>query len=167
MATATQVCCQSRYGFSCSNSMSQAPTSLPAPTRPRLQAINQTFSDLNEQIHQATQIIGLPDDWDSLTGEARSKIAKRIVGARADWVLRWILEKLKDTADGGAQVRASTKAWKLLDWMIEVLPVSRCAPHLRDAGFLTILERVLEERYSDDAVIQPEPIPQGSHPRDD
>ncbi|OAG03083.1 uncharacterized protein CC84DRAFT_1151409 [Paraphaeosphaeria sporulosa] len=145
----------------------QAPTSLPAPTRPRLQAINQTFSDLNEQIHQATQIIGLPDDWDSLTGEARSKIAKRIVGARADWVLRWILEKLKDTADGGAQVRASTKAWKLLDWMIEVLPVSRCAPHLRDAGFLTILERVLEERYSDDAVIQPEPIPQGSHPRDD
>ncbi|KAL5465746.1 hypothetical protein PMIN07_003885 [Paraphaeosphaeria minitans] len=145
----------------------QAPTSLPAPTRPRLQAINQTYTDLNKQIDQATQIIGLPDDWDSLRGEARSKIAKRIVGARADWVLRWLLEKLKDTTDGSAQARASTKAWNLLDWMIEVLPVSRCAPHLRDAGFLTILEKVLEERYSADAVIPPEPLQQENHPRDD
>ncbi|KAF2438964.1 hypothetical protein P171DRAFT_436338 [Karstenula rhodostoma CBS 690.94] len=135
----------------------QATTSLPAPTRPRLQAINQTYTDLDEQIRQATHIIGLPDDWDSLAGEARSNVAKRVVGARADWVLRWILEKLKDAADGGALARASTKAWKLLDWMIEILPVSRCAPHLRDAGFLTILEKVLQERYSADAVIQPDP----------
>ncbi|KAL1605014.1 hypothetical protein SLS60_004557 [Paraconiothyrium brasiliense] len=145
---------------------SQVTTSLPAPTRPRLQAINQDYTDLNEQIHQATHIIGLPDDWDTLTGHARSNTAKRVVGARADWVLRWILEKLKDTADGGAQARASAKAWKLVDWMIEILPVSRCAPLLRDAGFLTILEKVLEERYSADATIQL-PVQQGSHPRDD
>ncbi|KAJ4355601.1 uncharacterized protein N0V89_003621 [Didymosphaeria variabile] len=147
--------------------MSQATTSLPASTRPRLQAINQDYTDLNEQIHQATHIIGLPDDWETLTGDARSNTAKRVVCARADWVLRWILEKMKDTADGGAESRASAKAWKLLDWMVEILPVSRCAPHLRDAGFLTILEKVLEERYGADATIQPEPVHQGRHPRDD
>lgn len=167
MATAKQVGIHPRHGLPEYNSGLQATTHLPAPTRPRLQAINQTFTELNEQIHQATQIIGLPDDWDSLTGKARSEIAKRVVGGRADWVLRWILEKLKDTADAGAQARASAKAWKLVDWMIEILPVSRCAPHLRDAGFLTILEKLLEERYSTDAVIQPEPMQQGSHPRDD
>lgn len=134
-----------------------------------MQAINQTYTDLNEQIRQATHIIGLPEGWDSLTDDARSSVAKRIVFARADWVLRWILDKLKDSEDAGAEARASIKAWKLLDFMIEVLPVSRCAPHLRDAGFLNILEKVLEERYGADAAVQSEPVLQESRsrPRDD
>ncbi|KAJ4290344.1 hypothetical protein N0V90_010560 [Kalmusia sp. IMI 367209] len=144
----------------------QISPSLPAPTRPRLQAVNKNLTDLDEQIQQATHIIGLPDGWETLQGSVRSAAVQHLICARADWVLRWILEKLKDTADSGAQARGNVKAWKLLDWMIETLPVSRCAPHLRDADFLTILEKALEANFGADAIVQPTPTQQNRHPRD-
>lgn len=115
-----------------------------------MQAINKTFTDLEEQIQQAAHIIGIPEGWENLQDYARSAAVQNLACARADWVLRWILEKLKDTSEGGAKARAHVKAWKLLDWMIEVLPVSRCAPHLRDADFLTILEKALKENFDAD-----------------
>lgn len=102
-----------------------------------------------------------------MSGNARSLVAQSVARARADWVLRWILEKLKDTGDSGAQARASDKAWKLLELMVEVLPVSRCAPHLRDADFLNILEKALEENFGVDGTIQPETSRREKHPRDD
>ncbi|KAF1970598.1 hypothetical protein BU23DRAFT_537621 [Bimuria novae-zelandiae CBS 107.79] len=145
----------------------QTPQSVPAPTRPQLQAIKQNFTDLDEQISQATHIIGLPDNWDALSGSMRSDVAHQIVCARADWVLRWILDKLKDTAEGGVQARASVKAWNLLDWMIEILPVSRCALHLRDADFLSVVEKALDEKFGADATIQSEVSQSNRHPRDD
>ncbi|KAG9191235.1 hypothetical protein G6011_09323 [Alternaria panax] len=128
----------------------------PASTRPRLQAINQDFSDLDEQIRQAAHIIGLPDGWNSIKDdEARSDIIRRLVRARAEWVLRWILDKLKDETETGRTARANASAWQLLDWMIHVLPVSRSAPHLRDAGFPSILERTLVDNFDMDSTIQP------------
>ena len=128
----------------------------PASTRPRLQAINQDFSDLDEQIRQAAHIIGLPDDWSTIQDqEVRSDIIQRLVRARAEWVLRWILDKLKDETETGRAARANVSAWQLLDWMIHVLPVSRSAPHLRDASFPSILERTLVENFDTDSTLQP------------
>jgi nucleolar pre-ribosomal-associated protein 2 len=132
---------------------------LPAATRPQLQAINQTNAGLDEQIHQAAHIIGLPNDWDALHGDTRTESAQRLVRARADWVLRWVLDKLKDTADNGSQARANVKAWKLAECMIHALPTSRCAPHLRDAHFLTVVERTLEESFGADIILEPTPAP--------
>ncbi|KAF1832652.1 hypothetical protein BDW02DRAFT_554378 [Decorospora gaudefroyi] len=126
-----------------------------ALTRPRLQAINQDFSDLDEQIRQATHIIGLPDDWNTIQEqEARAEIVRPLVRARAEWVLRWMLEKLKDETDMGWTTRGNTTAWQLMEWMIHVLPVSRSAPHLRDAGFPSILERTLVENFDKDDSIR-------------
>ncbi|KAJ4362509.1 hypothetical protein N0V83_010603 [Neocucurbitaria cava] len=120
----------------------------PAPTRPRLQSINQDFSNLDEQLRQAAHIIGLPDDWITIEeGDVRSSIIRRLVRARAEWVLRWVLDKLKEETDAGKTARGNAIAWKLLDWMMHVLPVSRSAPHLRDAGFPSILERTLLENF--------------------
>ncbi|KAF2794802.1 hypothetical protein K505DRAFT_274481, partial [Melanomma pulvis-pyrius CBS 109.77] len=125
-------------------------------TLPRLLAINKDFTDLNEQIRQATQIIRLPEDWDTIQeGKSRSEILQKLVRARAEWVLRWILDKLKDETELGVQARVNPKAWKLLDWMIHVLPTSRSATHLRDAGFLTVLEKTLEENFEKDLAIRP------------
>jgi nucleolar pre-ribosomal-associated protein 2 len=124
-------------------------------TRPRLQAINQDFSDLNEQIRQAAQIIGLPSNWTSIQEkEDRLDIIRRLVRARAEWVLRWILDKLKDETDVGKVARGTSTAWHLLDWMIQVLPASRSAPHLRDAGLPSILERTLFESCGTDPSLQ-------------
>ncbi|KAF1948363.1 hypothetical protein CC80DRAFT_317551 [Byssothecium circinans] len=116
------------------------------PTLPRLQAVKQTQdADLDEQIRQVAQIIRLPEDWETLPGDVRAIATQKLVLARADYVLRWVLEKLNDAAENGAQARANTRAWRLLDWMVHALPTSRCAPTLRDSHFLDIVEQTLQE----------------------
>lgn len=109
---------------------------------------------MNEQIEQAAHIIGLPDSWASITGDERASITKKLVRARAEWVLRWALDKLKDETAAGRTARGTVALWMLLDWMLAVLPVSRSAPHLRDAAFPAILKRVLTEHFDQ---LQPSP----------
>jgi nucleolar pre-ribosomal-associated protein 2 len=124
-------------------------TTTTAPSLPQLQAIKQSSGDLNEQIQQVAHIIGFPTDWESLSGESRDGAIQRLVRARADWVLRWIVEKWKDASDDGARARANPRAWRLLDCMIQNLPISRCAPSLRDAHFVTILEQTMSSFGAD------------------
>ena len=139
-----------------------------ASTRPRLQAVNQDFSDLDEQIRQVAHIIGLPDIWSGTREQdTRAEITRRLVHARAEWVLRWILDKLKDDAETGRTTRANVGAWQLLEWMIQVLPVSRSAPHLRDASFPSILERTLVENFDREPTPQPPPATGDVHMKDD
>ena len=102
---------------------------------------------MNEQIEQAAQLIALPDDWTTVTGDARARITKTLVKARAEWILRWALDKLKDETVAGKTARGTFALWTLLDWMLAVLPVSRSAPHLRDAAFPSILERTMTEHF--------------------
>ncbi|KAF2646531.1 hypothetical protein P280DRAFT_544877 [Massarina eburnea CBS 473.64] len=130
----------------------------PAPTLPRLLAIKQNQADLDnldDQIREVAQIIGLPADWETLPRESRASITPKLVLARADFVLRWVLEKLRDATENGPRARANVGAWKLLDWMIRALPISRCAPTLRDSQFLSVLEKTLEESYGADVLTQP------------
>ncbi|PVH97884.1 hypothetical protein DM02DRAFT_616188 [Periconia macrospinosa] len=58
-----------------------------------------------------------------------------------------------------ATARASPTAWALLDWMLHILPISRCAPHLREFHFVTILEQTLQEAFGVDALAQPTSTP--------
>lgn len=140
----------------------------PASTRPWLQAINQDFSDLDEQISQVAHIIGLPDDWATVTEEdIKARIIQRLVRARAEWVLRWILDKLKDDLEVGRTARGNSNGWQLLEWMIQILPVSRSAPHLRDASFPSILERALVENFNKDPTVQPAGASEDVHMNDD
>jgi nucleolar pre-ribosomal-associated protein 2 len=128
--------------------MLQASAEHATPTRPRLQSVNQDFSDLNEQIRQVAHIIRLPHDWAHLGDESeRSAALQHVVRARAEWVLRWILDKLKDEAAAGSDARANPTTWQLLECMIYILPVSRSAPHLRDASLTTVLEKSLVENF--------------------
>lgn len=135
------------------------PTSNTDSTSTRLQAINQDYADLDEQIRQAAHIIGLPEDWHVLNEqEARAELTRHIVRARAEWVLRWILDKLKEETDAGKKARAHPATWQLLEWMIHVLPVSRSAPHMRDASLPTILERALFELFDSSSNAQSEDV---------
>lgn len=129
----------------------QGSPDVPAPTRPRLQSVNQDFSDLNEQIRQVAHIIRLPPNWaDIRDNTARAAALRHVVCARAEWVLRWTLDKLGDETQAGTKARATPTTWQLLDCMMHVLPVSRSAPHLRDATFPSILERALLENFDKD-----------------
>ena len=139
------------FYIACVTNSYQASAAAPAPTRPRLQSVNQDFSNLNEQIRQVAHIIRLPDGWMvAQERDARSVALQHVVRARAEWVLRWILDKLKDETETGTEARGTPVAWQLLECMIHMLPVSRSAPHLRDASFTTILERTLVENFDRD-----------------
>ncbi|KAF2011237.1 hypothetical protein BU24DRAFT_376282 [Aaosphaeria arxii CBS 175.79] len=136
----------------------------PVATLPRLLAINKDFSDLNEQISQVTHIIGLPAQWcHSFEEQDRSTVVQQLPKARAEWVLRWTIEKLKDDSENGTAARANSKLWALLDLMVYILPVPRSATHLRDAAFLGILEKTLQESFESSAAIQPSS--NGAEPR--
>ncbi|KAH7083620.1 Urb2/Npa2 family-domain-containing protein [Paraphoma chrysanthemicola] len=118
----------------------------PAPTRPRLQSVSLDFTGLDEQIRETARIIRLPDHWATLDdGAGSTQSLHHVIRARAEWVLRWVLDRLKDDTAAGSDARGNTLAWQLLRCMIQLLPASRSAPHLRDAAFTTILERALAE----------------------
>ncbi|KAF2468869.1 uncharacterized protein BDR25DRAFT_372713 [Lindgomyces ingoldianus] len=135
--------------------MCQPSANAATATLPKLLAVNKEIGDLDEQIRQATRIIRLPNDWQTIQSEVeRYEAIKPIVRARAEWVLRWILDKLKNPEDTGAQARANPRSWKLVQWMLYVLPVSRSATQLRDADFLAILERALQENFEKDFTIE-------------
>ncbi|KAF2743574.1 hypothetical protein M011DRAFT_451135 [Sporormia fimetaria CBS 119925] len=136
----------------------------PAPSLSRLLAINKDLTTLDDQIDQAIRIIGLPENWETIEDDRRrSEIIQKLVRARAEWVLRWILDKLKKTEDASVHARANERAWKLLDWMIGVLPTARAATQLRDADFLSILERTLQENFTSDTTIAPAPTAKGTY----
>ena len=61
--------------------------------------------------------------------------------------MRWALDKLKDETAAGRIAQGTATLWILLDWMLQVLPASRSAPHLRDAIFPAILERTLFDQF--------------------
>lgn len=126
-----------------------------ASTRPQLHALTQDRYSLDEQILQAAHIIGLPDTWPTIQEKtARAGVISLLVRARAEWVLRWILDRMKDETDLGNATRTNISAWLLLDWMIQALPVSRSAPHLRDASLPTILERTLSQAFGTHTELQ-------------
>ncbi|KAH8702774.1 Urb2/Npa2 family-domain-containing protein [Phaeosphaeriaceae sp. PMI808] len=126
----------------------QLPSPSPAPTRSRLQSINHDFSDLEEQIRQVAHIIHLPCNWQHLQDDlVRAQALRHVVRARAEWVLRWLLDKLKNEAAAGAGVRRAPTAWQLLECMLHILPISCSAPLLRDASFTTIIENTLADSF--------------------
>ncbi|KAL5114144.1 hypothetical protein ACEQ8H_007988 [Pleosporales sp. CAS-2024a] len=128
----------------------------PAATRPRLLSVAHDAADVDEQIRQVAHIVRLPDDWAALHhGAAQPATPRHVVCARAEWVLRWLLDKLQQDTQPAVEARAAPAAWQLLACMLRILPASRSAPHLRDAPFTTLLERTLQENWATADVLAP------------
>ncbi|OCL10691.1 hypothetical protein AOQ84DRAFT_387328, partial [Glonium stellatum] len=131
--------------------MAPAIQSSTASSLQRLLSLDKNFADLNEQIRQAAQIIGLPDNWYETASKSQPTGLQRPQNhARAEWVLRWILDKLKLKEAVGAQARANIKAWKLLEQTILLVPVPNAASLLRAADYPGILENALEENFGEE-----------------
>jgi nucleolar pre-ribosomal-associated protein 2 len=128
-----------------------AQTTQSVQTLPRLLASTKDFTELSEQIRQAAHIIGLPDNW-STTLEAEKRSDG--LGVRAEWVLHWILHKLKEEGQAGIQARAYPQSWNLLDWMVRVIATSRTAIQLQEVDFLSVLEQTLQENFGVDDMTQ-------------
>lgn len=106
---------------------------------------------MNKQIRQAAQIIGLPGSWyESATKTQPQDLQRAQNHARVEWVLRWILDKLRSKEVVGVQARANIRAWKLLEQAILLVPVPNAASLLRTADYPGILEKALEENFGEE-----------------
>jgi nucleolar pre-ribosomal-associated protein 2 len=125
------------------------------PSLPKLLALEKDFSDLDEQLDNAARIIGLPQRWHQGNPlKELGRVKDVAFNPRAEWVLRWLLDKLKATDETGRQSRSNIQAWALLDNAILLTPVSNAARLLTSAGFLAIVERTLEESLRDSDGVQ-------------
>jgi hypothetical protein len=70
--------------------------------------------------------------------------------AKADWVLRWLVEKLKSQEAGvGSAFRASPLSWKLLLALTKILPESNVARQLSSGKVLASVTNSLDEWLKD------------------
>ncbi|KAF2835416.1 hypothetical protein M501DRAFT_999176 [Patellaria atrata CBS 101060] len=131
----------------------------------RLLSLEKDFNPIDDQIEQATIISGLSQV--KLNPEFFSSVAPPAginSHARAKWVFRWLLEKLKSEGAGRA-VRKSTSAWLLLAQIIDLIRDISTATLLNEHGFLSIVERCLEENFSPNTALvsKMEDIPNAGH----
>jgi nucleolar pre-ribosomal-associated protein 2 len=122
------------------------------PSLQRLLALEKNYTDLDQQIREARSILNLRKDWD--TPESSVDFPGTFQGAqyhaRAEWVLRWLLEKLKVDGTAGRQARGIVGAWNLLDCLITIIPAASAAVLLRAGDYTKSLEKALEENFGDD-----------------
>lgn len=109
------------------------------PSLPRLLAIEDNFDNVQDQLHQAARLVGLSSGWDEPHFEDHGSESGS--QHRAEWVLRWLLEKIKEL---GNSASLSPKSWILLRRMIQRVPVSNAARLLNSHQILSIIEKVLE-----------------------
>ena len=78
--------------------------------------------------------------------------------ARAEWALRWLLEKMKSDGTDGQQLRALPKTWTTLERLIDSIPESNAAKILTASGFLNSLKKTLDEQLANGRTDIPSPV---------
>ncbi|KAF2137524.1 uncharacterized protein K452DRAFT_361875 [Aplosporella prunicola CBS 121167] len=121
------------------------------PSLQRLLAIDKDFSSFDEQLNQATQVLGRPEDARKLAGFEEDVVCYKH-NPRAEWVFRWLLGKLKSDDTVGARARASAGAWQLLKQIALGLPASVSSKSLNANAFLASLEKTLRENFIEPSV---------------
>jgi hypothetical protein len=118
----------------------------PQPSLQRLLALDKSYSTLDSQLDEAAAVLHLPSDWGSEkpNTESLDPADSRISVPRAEWLLKWILEKLKIQGANGSEARSNARAWLFLRWLVETIPDPSIM--LRTSSILRIVEQALEER---------------------
>lgn len=122
-------------------------TTAPVRSLDKLLSLDKDFETFEERLEHAVRIAKIPDDWDRTDvsdQELQAPDTSRFHG-RAEWVLRWLLEKLRSQETIGSTARSSPRAWTLLKALAHLMPLSNVARLLNASGFLSTLERTLEE----------------------
>ncbi|KAK7529558.1 Urb2/Npa2 family-domain-containing protein [Phyllosticta citribraziliensis] len=124
------------------------PQSPDSPPLRKLLALDNDFPTFEGKLDQIESVLGDPDGArDCQHGQAPSLYYRG--NPRTEWVLRWLLTKLKlDDSDGPA-ARSSWTAWRLLTRTILGLPPSVSAKALSVHTFLHTLEKTLQDNFVD------------------
>ncbi|KAI9753059.1 MAG: snoRNA-binding rRNA-processing protein imp4 [Chaenotheca gracillima] len=143
------------------------------PVYPKLVALGKSTELLSEQLQTACTILGLTEEqlqWIAAFDESQiqdhaSLRASSFYG-QEEYVLRWLLGKLQAGGDGGLQARSSSKAWTLLQYLIQVLPPVNAARLMKGIKFLQVVEQALRELASSSPALsttKPQNGPGGSN----
>lgn len=122
------------------------PQPMELPSLRRLLALDKDFSTFDEKLDHATHIIGQPDGAKP-RDDSQGPLLFYKGSPRTEWVLRWLLSKLKTDDQEGLNARSSWVAWQLLERVLLGLPPAISAKLLNSNGFLTILEKTLQENF--------------------
>lgn len=99
--------------------------------------------DFDDCLDEAAHILGFPELWpenqDDIIYPTSLKVA-RFSPRRCDWVLKWLLDKLKTSS----AARFNEKSWILLNLLFIAVSKSDLARALIANDFLTILESTLQ-----------------------
>ncbi|KAI9799724.1 MAG: hypothetical protein M1833_003843 [Piccolia ochrophora] len=121
----------------------------PEPSQQALLSLERSSSPFPEQLDEASRILGV--DFGSLQSpppapqRAAAVPSAGATAAKSDWVLRWLLNKLRASGESGAIIRSNVRAWQLLRHVVRSLPTSSAARSLNAHGFLQILRSALDE----------------------
>lgn len=108
---------------------------------PKLKALNESRQSLEDELNRAADIAGISIEWSSSTIRPN---ARQQGPARAEWTIRWLLEKLK-SGDTKKEILLCPTAWKLLGRLIQAVPCTNAARLLNANQILTIVKEALEE----------------------
>ncbi|KAK7547828.1 Urb2/Npa2 family-domain-containing protein [Phyllosticta citricarpa] len=124
------------------------PQSSDSPPLRKLLALDNDFPTFEGKLDQIESILGDPDGArDGQQGQTPSLYYRG--NPRTEWVLRWLLTKLKSDDSDGLAARTSWTAWRLLTRIILGLPPSVSAKALSAHTLLRTLEKTLQENFVD------------------
>jgi nucleolar pre-ribosomal-associated protein 2 len=121
------------------------------PVLSKLKALTESRASFEENLKQAEAIAGLTplqssetsylSPWSSNNDENFSTSKSH---ARAEWVLKWLLEKMK-ASEKNKESLLLPNTWLLLDRLVRVVPLAKAAQLLSSNSILSIIKECLEE----------------------
>jgi hypothetical protein len=114
------------------------------PSLPRLLSLDKDVKGWGERLQHAADIAGIPLEADLDDSQIQRLACRSAAHGRAEWVLRWLLEKLK-TKEGREQSRTSPLTFKLLRRVLLFIPPSTSARFFNSNDILNIIKNYLEE----------------------
>ncbi|KAI9680637.1 MAG: hypothetical protein M1817_004077 [Caeruleum heppii] len=119
------------------------------PSHEALLALEKSSDTPQQQLSQAYNILGLAQDHSHSSVVSEDRVSppptKPYLTGKHEWVLRWVLARLRDEETWGPQFRCHPPAWRLLVQLVRLVPIPDLARLLQAHGFLALLNRTLEE----------------------
>ncbi|TLD29482.1 Nucleolar 27S pre-rRNA processing Urb2/Npa2 [Venturia nashicola] len=115
-----------------------------SPSLPRLLSLDKNVKKWGQRLQQAADIAGIPLETNLDDSQIRKLACRSAAHGRAEWVLRWLLEKLK-TVEGRQKSRKSPLTFVLLRRLLLFVPTSTCARFLNSSNIMDIIKNYLDE----------------------
>ncbi|KKY27628.1 hypothetical protein UCRPC4_g00861 [Phaeomoniella chlamydospora] len=116
-----------------------------------LLGLERSTLSVEEQLDEAFRILNIQvKDLEeaSLEGEEAPGVSQpRTFAPKEEWVLRWLLKRIRSTFDKSSKYSTSHKTWLLLNYVISRIPTKALGKVLKEADFLSLLNTAVSEVY--------------------